>query len=107
MATDLAVVGVGAFLILVGLIWKAYRVIDERLSEIQADVVELHNGVSQLFLLASESEAKKSRSESCVASDNVSHKTDGLALLRSPGLEGRLGRSRRTLRQADHARSPS
>src|SRR5271169_5730081 len=49
MTIDLAVLGAGAFLVLMALIWKAYRAIDERLSEIQADIGELHNGVSQLF----------------------------------------------------------
>jgi hypothetical protein len=84
MTIDLAVLGAGAFLVLMALIWKAYRVIDERLSAIQADIGELHNGVSQLFLLASKSEAR-------TASDDarkVAH--DDLALLRSPGLEADL-----------------
>ena len=53
MTIDLAVLGVGAFLVLVALIWKAYRVIDQRLSEIQADIGELHGGVSHLYLRSS------------------------------------------------------
>src|SRR5271170_4218042 len=77
MITDLALVGVGAFLILVALIWKAYRAIDERLGEIQADISELHNGVSQLFLLAS-TKAKTSIAEPATAV----HKIDHRALLR-------------------------
>jgi hypothetical protein len=90
---DLAIVGIGAFLVLVALIWKAYRVIDERLSEIQADIGELHNGVSHLFLLASKSENASSKPDPHGAPDNagkVAHKTDDLALLRSPGLESEL-----------------
>jgi hypothetical protein len=86
MAIDLTVLSVGAFLVLVALIWKAYRVIDERLSEIQADIRELHGGVSHLFLLASKSEAK-------TASENagkLANEADDLALLRSPGLEADL-----------------
>jgi hypothetical protein len=89
MITDLAVVGVGAFLILVALIWKAYRVIDERLSEIQADISELQNA---LFLLASKSDAKTSN-PALVApgdADTIAHRTDELVFLRSPGLESDL-----------------
>jgi hypothetical protein len=90
---DLAIVGVGAFLVLVALIWKAYRVIDERLSEIQADIGELHNGVSHLFLWASKSENASSKPAPHGTPDNageVAHKADDLALLRSPGLESEL-----------------
>jgi hypothetical protein len=90
---DLAIVGVGAFLVLVALIWKAYRVIDDRLSKIQADISELHCGVSHLFLLASKSENASSKPDPYGAPDNagkVAHKTDDLALLRSPGLESEL-----------------
>jgi hypothetical protein len=91
--TDLAVLGVGAFLILVALIWKAYRLIDERLNEIQADIGELQNGVARLFLLVSKSEATTSNPEPLVApggADVAAHKSDGLALLQSPGLESDL-----------------
>jgi hypothetical protein len=90
---DLAIVGVGALLVLVALIWKAYRVIDQRLSEIQADIGELHNGVSHLFLLASKAENASSKLDPDCAPDNagrIAHKTDELALLRSPGLESEL-----------------
>ena len=86
MTIDLTVLSAGAFLVLMVLIWKVYRGIDERLSEIQADIGELHNGVSHLFLLASKSEAK-------IDSENaseVAHKADDLALLQSPGLEADL-----------------
>ena len=86
MAIDLTVLSAGAFLALIALIWKVYRVIDERLREIQADIGELHNGVSNLFLLASKSETKP-------VSENagkVARKADDLALLQSPGLEGDL-----------------
>jgi hypothetical protein len=86
MTIDLTVLSGGAFLVLVALIWKAYRVIDERLGEIQADIHELHGGVSHLFLLSSKSEAK-------AASENagkVAHTADDRALLRSPGLEADL-----------------
>ena len=92
MITDLAVVGVGAFLVLVALIWKAYRVIDQRLDEIQADIRELHCSASHLFVLAS-TNAKASDPKPRVASDNSAnapHETDDLAFLRSPGLEADL-----------------
>jgi hypothetical protein len=86
MAIDLTVLSAGAFLVLIALIWKVYRIIDERLREIQADIGELHNGVSHLFLLASKSETKP-------VSENagkVARKADDLALLQSPGLGGDL-----------------
>jgi hypothetical protein len=86
MTIDLMVLSAGAFIVLLALIWKVYRVIDKRLSEIQADIGELHNGVSHLFLLASKSQAK-------TVSENaskVTHKADDLALLQSPGLEADL-----------------
>ena len=86
MTIDLTVLTAGAFLVLMALIWRLYRGIDERLREIQADIGELHNGVSHLFLLASKSETKP-------VSENagkVARKADDLALLQSPGLEGDL-----------------
>jgi hypothetical protein len=85
MTIDLTVLSAGAFLVLMVLIWKVYRGIDERLREIQADIGELHNGVSHLFLLASKSETKP-------VSENagkVARRADDL-VLRSPGLEGDL-----------------
>jgi hypothetical protein len=72
---------------LVALIWKAYRVIDERLGEIQADIRALRGGVSHLFLLASKSEAK-------TASENagkVAHKGDDLAFVTVAWFGSRLG----------------
>jgi hypothetical protein len=88
MTADLAVLGAGAFLVLVALIWKAYRVIDERLREIQANIAELHDGVTHLFLLASKSDAKPSKLEPFAF--DTSKVTTDLALLRSPGLESEL-----------------
>jgi hypothetical protein len=82
MWTDLAIIGAGAFLILVALIWKAYRVLDERLSEIQADLGELRGAI-----LAS-SEAKPFKPEAHIASAKPTN--ERLALLGSPGLEGPL-----------------
>jgi hypothetical protein len=49
MTIDLTVLSAGAFLVLMVVIWKVYRGIDERLTEIQADIGELKNGVSHLF----------------------------------------------------------
>ena len=86
MTIDLTVLSAGAFLVLMVLIWKVYRGIDERLREIQADIGELHNGVSHLFLLASKSETKP-------VSENagkVARKADDLTLSQSLGLEGDL-----------------
>jgi hypothetical protein len=89
MIADLALLGAGAFLVLVALIWTAYRVIDERLGEIQADIAELHNGVAHLFLLASKSEAKPSKPKPCFAFDNGKTAND-VAFLRSRGLAAEL-----------------
>jgi hypothetical protein len=83
--TDLAIVAVSAFLILVALIWKAYRVIDERLNEIQSELDELHNGVSHLSSLASKSARTVSENKRKVVDADLAHAD--LALLRSPGLE--------------------
>jgi hypothetical protein len=60
-----------------------YRDIGERLREIQADIGELHNGVSHLFLLASKPGTK-------AVSDKLAHKADELALLQAPVLEADL-----------------
>jgi hypothetical protein len=90
---DLAIVGVGALLVLVALVWKAYRVIDERLSEIQADIGELHNGVSHLFLLASKAENASPKPNPYGGPENartVAHQTHDLALLQSLGRDSEL-----------------
>jgi hypothetical protein len=82
--TDVAIVAVSAFLVLVALIWRD-RVIDKRLSEIQSDLDELRNGVSHLFSLASESARTASQNGRKVG-DNDLARAD-LALLQSPDLE--------------------
>jgi hypothetical protein len=82
--TDLAIVAVSAFLILVALIWKD-RDIDKRLREIQSDLDELRNGVSHLFSLASKSARTASENARKVVDDDLAE--IDVALLRSPGLE--------------------
>jgi hypothetical protein len=81
MTIDLTVLNAGALLVLMALIWKVNRDIGERLREIQADIGELHKGVSHLFLLASKPGRK-------TVSDRVAHRADERS--QSPGLEADL-----------------
>jgi hypothetical protein len=82
MTSDFAVIAVGVVLLLVVLIWKAYHSIDERLGEIQADIGDLHAGVSRLFALQSKFEAKKSEAERNAAA--IVSTTGGRANPRAP-----------------------
>ena len=83
MTTDLAVFAAGTFLILIALIWKAYRSIDARLSEIQADI---------RFTLASKFEGRISEPELDRASAGPKRvrQHDASGLLRSADLEAEL-----------------
>jgi hypothetical protein len=91
MTTEYAVFA-GAFLLAVALIWKAYRVIDKRLSDIHAELGELHTGVSHLFLFVTKSAAKGSKAEpsSASAECNAGEVAHTPAPLPSPGLEAEL-----------------
>jgi hypothetical protein len=67
MTGESALFGLVAFLALVVMLWRAFRLLDERLSEIHENLDSLHNAVSRLSASSSKPEAKSFRVEPSVA----------------------------------------
>jgi hypothetical protein len=94
MAIEYPVFAMGAILVLVValivLIWKMQLIIDMRLSEIQADIGDLHNAVSRLFVIASNAKSEADTSKIAPKISNAEPTFSENTGMPSHGLEAEL-----------------